>query len=221
MTARSLYGNGGRLKPEGRQQTGGLSGLFIRRSNCYGGDVWLVGLAVFPMKALTAFWLGLTIGICAWGGLAPAQAEERAENTVVRQRVKVDPLAFTDRTGLRAGDTLSLHVFFIPKRLAEDLKGQYVVSDEGFVSIPLVGPVQAAGLQMSDFEVLVQASLRQLNGEFAQARVVCLQGAVGQVRIANDRFQLTPFRAGGLMDLPGPGYRQQVRDATIRAKEMR
>ncbi|HET6408287.1 MAG TPA: polysaccharide biosynthesis/export family protein, partial [Chthoniobacteraceae bacterium] len=98
------------------------------------------------MKALTASWFGLAIGLCAWSTLLPTSAQGPNDKSEPRQRVQVavaDPLAFPDRTGLRAGDSLTLHVFFVPKRVADDFKGQYVVSDQGFVSIPFVGPIQA------------------------------------------------------------------------------
>jgi polysaccharide export outer membrane protein len=54
---------------------------------------------------------------------------------------------------LGTGDKIRVNVFGQP-----DLNGEYVVDGAGFVQLPLVGPIKAAGLTVTDFQKQVIAA---------------------------------------------------------------
>jgi len=50
------------------------------------------------------------------------------------------------QAALRAGDTFDMRLTGMPQETAADFTGQFTVSDDGNVSVPLIGAVKAAGL---------------------------------------------------------------------------
>jgi polysaccharide export outer membrane protein len=85
---------------------------------------------------------------------------------------------------LGSGDKLRIIVFG-----EDDLGGQYDVDGTGFVRLPLIGPMQAAGLTAHEFENAVKAKLEQ--GFLKNARV--------NVEVTNYR----PFYILGEVNKPG------------------
>ncbi len=85
---------------------------------------------------------------------------------------------------LGSGDKLRLIVFG-----EDDLGGQYDVDGSGFVRLPLIGPLQAAGLTAHEFENAVKAKLEE--GYLKNARV--------NVEVTNYR----PFYIIGEVNKPG------------------
>ena len=71
----------------------------------------------------------------------------------------------------------------------ESLSGQFVVAGTGFVSIPLVGEVQAAGLTLRDFQGAVEQSLRN--------------GYLRDPRVSAEVLNYRPFYIMGEVDKPG------------------
>ena len=76
---------------------------------------------------------------------APAQAQEEAAASASQSET-----SFVDSYTLGSGDRLRITVFG-----EADLSGEYVVDGAGFVSLPLIGQIEALGDTVRDFEVEV------------------------------------------------------------------
>jgi len=85
---------------------------------------------------------------------------------------------------LDAGDKVQVIVFG-----EMDLGGEYVVDGSGYVRLPLIGQLQAAGLALNEFEASMKAALE--NGYLRNARV--------SVEVINYR----PFYILGQVNRPG------------------
>jgi polysaccharide export outer membrane protein len=86
---------------------------------------------------------------------------------------------------LGAGDKVQVNVFGQP-----DLSGDFVVDGTGFVQLPLIGQVKAAGLSIREFETEVANALR--NGQYLKDPRV-------SVEVVNYR----PFYIIGEVNKPG------------------
>lgn len=119
---------------------------------------------------------------------------------------------------LRPADRLSITVFREPDLSVPEL----TISAEGRVSVPLVGPVQAAGMTTDAFEQMLEQQLdeRYLRSpdvavnilEYA-SHVVTVEGAVSQPGI----YPFTPGTrlTGGIALAAGPERVADVRDVAI------
>lgn len=60
---------------------------------------------------------------------------------------------------LRPSDTFEMQLSGMPAEYAQDFRGQYTVGDDGTVSVPLIGPVKAAGLTSSQLQRAIEKKL--------------------------------------------------------------
>ena len=62
---------------------------------------------------------------------------------------------------LRPGDTFELHLGGMPEEFSRDFLGQYTLGDDGNVTLPLIGPLHAAGSTPSQLQsATLQRALR-------------------------------------------------------------
>lgn len=80
----------------------------------------------------------ITLAACQTPG-APAQPSSGDSNTVLTRDV--------GEYRLGAADELKINVFG-----EDDLSGNYIVSGEGYISLPLVGEVKAGGMTIREFQ---------------------------------------------------------------------
>ena len=95
--------------------------------------------------------------------LAPVQAQDVAPQPPATQATS-SPTTTNEDYQLGTGDKVRVVVFG-----EEDLGGEYVVDGSGFVRMPLIGQLNAAGLSVRDFEAEVKAKLD--DGFMKDARV--------------------------------------------------
>lgn len=125
--------------------------------------------------------------------------------------MQADPALAEKAYHLGAGDSLRVIVYG-----EEKLSGEYRVSDNGFVTLPLLGPVKASDLAIEQFSAAVAAGYR--SGGFLKAP-----------RVAAEVLAYRPFFILGEVNKPGqypfvPGMtvRQAIATAngyTYRAKQ--
>lgn len=95
--------------------------------------------------------LFLLIGLCALAIAQPAQPQQRPAG----QQGGVDLLR--PNYVLQPGDQIMIRAF----EMAEISERPYVIDDEGFVNLPLLGRVRAGGLSIEKFEASLVELLRQ------------------------------------------------------------
>src|SRR5258708_5239281 len=126
-----------------------LGGLGLRRMSA--GEIGM-RLAQSLRIAVLMIAVGLFVSIgssSTFAGSPPASASAPAPNSDY---------------ALGRGDKLRVIVFG-----EDDLGGEYVVDGSGFVRLPLIGQVKAAGLSLHDFEIQIQNQLN--DGYLKDARV--------------------------------------------------
>jgi len=119
--------------------------------------------------------LGLTNAVAQGGNV---QAPVPAQSGVTGSQ------AFEDTYKLDTGDKLRVIVFGEP-----DLGGEYEVDGSGFVRLPLIGQIPAAGIGLHDFEIRVKSALEE--GYLKNAKV--------SIEVINYR----PFYILGQVNKPG------------------
>ena len=128
------------------------------------------------LRVVASLLLASILGACA--GLGTASAPMAGS---------VDSYAATDSTAdlrLAAGDKLRITVFGEDK-----LSGEYQIDNAGFVSLPLAGTIQAAGLTKPQLE---ESLTNKLKGEYLR-----------NPRITVDVINFRPFYVLGEVQKPG------------------
>ncbi|MHA3772758.1 polysaccharide biosynthesis/export family protein [Verrucomicrobiota bacterium sgz303538] len=126
---------------------------------------------------------------------------------------------------LRPNDTFELQLSGMPAEYAQDFRGQYTVGDDGTVSIPLIGPVKAAGLSSSQLQRAIEKKLVSekiftsptvLLVLPMQSRFVTVGGGVRQPQTVWWSADLTLSsaikRAGGISDFGNKSKIRVIRD---------
>ena len=132
---------------------------------------------VLPMPKIVVLIFALivlTVAGCGSANLGPASLDE--------QQARV--AASTSAAKLQAGEKISVTVFGEDK-----LSGDYTIDPSGFVSLPLAGTIQAAGLTQAELE---QALAKKFRSEYLRSPKVT-------VTIATFR----PFYIMGEVERPG------------------
>ena len=111
----------------------------------------------------------------------PAQALQAAGSAA---SVDAPPPFQPSEYVLGSGDKVRVTVYG-----EESLSGQFLIAGTGFVSIPLVGEVQAAGLSLRDFQGAVEQSLRN--------------GYLKDPRVSAEVLNYRPFYIMGEVEKPG------------------
>jgi polysaccharide export outer membrane protein len=129
----------------------------------------------------------------------------------------------------RVGDTMELRIGGVPSEETQLITGTYTVDGEGFINLPHVGKVRAAGLSQAELQRGVEAAYR--GGEIYTnpsititvpnvARFVNVSGDVRQPRRVEYTTDLTVLgaisAAGGFTD-----YADQRKVRLLRGKEVR
>ncbi len=122
----------------------------------------LVALSVFAMAHFSSL---------------PAQAQDEVP-------LQDGGASFTDSYTLGSGDRLRIAVFG-----EEDLSGEYVVDGSGFVSLPLIGQVEALGDTVRDFE--------------AEVAMKFADGYLRNPRVSAEVINYRPFYILGEVAAPG------------------
>jgi polysaccharide export outer membrane protein len=122
----------------------------------------------FVRRSLLGAFAAMLLAACAGGG---------ANSAALHQLSAVD-------YRLGTGDQLRVTIFG-----EADLSGEYVITDQGAVSFPLVGEVPAAGKTVSEFSADLDARLRQ--------------GYVRQPNLAVEVLNFRPFYILGEVTQPG------------------
>lgn len=105
------------------------------------------GTQTSRLGLVAAVLLGLALGACG-GGPQPAPASSVSSSTSAESLRE----AYT----LGGGDELRVLVFG-----EEDLSGEFVIDGDGFISLPLIGELNAGGLTLREFESRVETALAQ------------------------------------------------------------
>lgn len=129
----------------------------------------------------------------------------------------------------RVGDTLELRIGGVPSEETQLVTGPYTVDGEGFINLPHIGKVRAAGLTQAQLQNSVEAAYR--GGEIytnptititvpTVARFVNVSGDVRQPRRVEYTTDLTVLgaisAAGGFTD-----YADQRKVRLLRGREVR
>jgi polysaccharide biosynthesis/export protein VpsN len=129
----------------------------------------------------------------------------------------------------RIGDTMELRIGGVPSEETQLITGSYSVDGEGFINLPHIGKVRAAGLSQAELQRAVEAAYR--GGEIytnptitiavpTVARFVNVSGDVRQPRRVEYTTDLTVLgaisAAGGFTD-----YADQRKVRLLRGKEVR
>lgn len=96
---------------------------------------------------MAALLLGLALAACG-GGPQPMPASSVSSTT--------STASLREAYTLGGGDELRVIVFG-----EEDLSGEFVIDGDGFVSLPLIGELDAGGLTLREFEGRVETALAQ------------------------------------------------------------
>jgi polysaccharide biosynthesis/export protein VpsN len=137
--------------------------------------------------------------------------------------------AFAADVAFRVGDTMELRIGGVPSEETQLITGSYTVDGEGFINVPHIGKVRAAGLSQSQLQRDVEAAYR--GGEIYTnptititvpniARFVNVSGDVRQPRRVEYTTDLTVLgaisAAGGFTD-----YADQRKVRLLRGKDFR
>jgi len=129
----------------------------------------------------------------------------------------------------RVGDTMELRIGGVPSEETQLITGTYTVDGEGFINLPHVGKVRAAGLSQAELQRAVESAYR--GGEIYTnptititvpnvARFVNVSGDVRQPRRVEYTTDLTVLgaisAAGGFTD-----YADQRKVRLLRGREVR
>ena len=117
-------------------------------------------------------------------GVAAAHAQTSAAPPGPANSASVRAPTLEDTYKLDVGDKLRVIVFG-----EADLSGEFQVDDGGFIRLPLIGQIRAAGLGLHDFEGSVKSALEE--GYLKNARV--------SIEVVNYR----PFYILGQVNKPG------------------
>jgi protein involved in polysaccharide export with SLBB domain len=143
------------------------------------------------LAAVSVIHPGIALAQSSFSGNTPAPELEvpvRRAAPVVRQAAPVAaPAPTSDAATFRAGDTFELRLSGMPPEAAAEYAQPYTIGGDGYLSIPLVGQIRAAGLTQSQLERAIERKL--VEGEIfrfptasinvgAQARFVTVGGAV-------------------------------------------
>lgn len=138
------------------------------------------------------------------------------------------PASAIDAT-FRVGDTMELRIGGVPSEETQLITGSYTVDGEGFINLPHIGKIRAAGLSQAELQRSVEAAYR--GGEIytnpsitiavpTVARFVNVSGDVRQPRRVEYTTDLTVLgaisAAGGFTD-----YADQRKVRLLRGKEVR
>ena len=130
-------------------------------------------------------WRTLCLGALMWVSsdvTADAQANAATAGTANSHGVRAQTVEDTYK--LDVGDKLRVIVFG-----EADLGGEFQVDDSGFIRLPLIGQIRAAGLGLHDFESSVKSALEE--GYLKNAKV--------SIEVVNYR----PFYILGQVNKPG------------------
>lgn len=139
------------------------------------------------------------------------------------------PVALATDVTFRVGDSMELRIGGVPSEETQLVTGSYTVDGEGFINLPHIGKVRAAGLSQAELQRSVEAAYR--GGEIytnptitiavpTVARFVNVSGDVRQPRRVEYTTDLTVLgaisAAGGFTD-----YADQRKVRLLRGKEVR
>ncbi len=129
---------------------------------------------MYRLPAVLLLGLLVLLGLsgCAQGPLAPASAFEAAESRSI------------DEYRLGVADKVRVTVFG-----EEALSGEFVVSSNGKVSLPLIGETQAAGFTIAQLQEEIAASYRN--------------GYLREPRVSAEVLNYRPFYILGEVERPG------------------
>lgn len=123
--------------------------------------------------------------------------------TLAALLVSVSPALASD-AAFRSGDTLELRIGGVPAEETQLITGAYTIDGEGFINLPHIGKVRAAGLGQAQLQRAVEAAYR--GGEIytnptitvtvpTTLRFVNVSGDVRQPRRVEYTSDLTVFGA--------------------------
>lgn len=136
---------------------------------------------VVRMRKLVAGCMAAVLSLLIVSTSDPVLARQAASSV---QDASAPPPFQPSEYVLGAGDKVRVNVYG-----EETLSGQFVVAGSGFVSIPLVGEVQAAGLTLRDFQSAVEVALRN--------------GYLKEPRVSAEVLNYRPFYILGEVEKPG------------------
>jgi polysaccharide biosynthesis/export protein VpsN len=145
--------------------------------------------------------------------------------------------AMSQDVSLRSGDQIELRLGGVPPQEIEQVSGQYQVDGQGFLNLPHVGKIRAAGLAQAELQTTIEAAYRNQQiytnptitiNVANQARFVNVGGDVKTPR----RVEFTPdltllgaiSAAGGFTDFADPTKVRLLRDghaSLVNIKEIR
>lgn len=123
----------------------------------------------------------LALGVCAWPPVARAEAAPALRTASITTQ---SPVPQTHDYTLESGDKVRITVFG-----ETDLSGEYELDGSGYVRLPLVGQVKAAGLSAHGLEGLLTQTFSK--------------GYLKEPRIAVEITKYRPFYIIGEVNKPG------------------
>jgi protein involved in polysaccharide export with SLBB domain len=143
------------------------------------------------LAAISVIYPGIALAQSNFSGNTPAPELEvpvRRAAPVARSAAPAAvPAPASEGATFRAGDTFELRLSGMPADAAAEYTQPYTIGGDGYLTIPLVGPIRAAGLTQTQLERAIERRL--VEGEIfrfptalinvgAQARFVTVGGAV-------------------------------------------
>lgn len=74
--------------------------------------------------------------------------------------LSVPPMAGASDAAFRTGDTLELRIGGVPAEETQLITGSYTIDGEGYINLPHVGKVRAAGLGQAELQRAVESAYR-------------------------------------------------------------
>jgi len=140
-------------------------------------------LQVFSSRFRRAL-LGLTLAAATLFGMTPAAQAQATEGQLTEAGVTEVPAVAGYEYKLGSGDKIRLIIFGEP-----DLSGEFTISGDGVVSLPLIREVQAAGLTATQLQMKVESAFKE--------------GYLKDPRVSIEVLSFRPFYILGEVNRPG------------------
>ena len=161
------------------------------------------------MRRTFALFASVVAFVIASAWVTATASAATAEPSLAEQTVHGPQAAYR----LGTGDKVRVIVFD-----EEDLGGEFQIDDGGYIRLPLIGPVKAAGYSPHELETQIAAALRdgylnapRVSVEITDYRPFYIIGEVnkpGQYAYVNDMTALNAVALGG-------GYTLKARDSSV------
>ncbi|MFV0337066.1 MAG: polysaccharide biosynthesis/export family protein [Chthoniobacterales bacterium] len=173
----------------------------------------------------------------ASGSVPRAQAVSPPSAVPVGQAA-APPAGFADNNGsavpLRAGDVIYVRIAGVPMAETQFFTGTYTVDPEGYVNMPYIGNVKAAGLLQNELQDLMQKTYKERGIYTNPSIMINFPGVSRFVNVEGDvrrpnRIGFTPdmtlmsalIAAGGLTDFADQKKIQLIRDGKSQFYDIR